>query len=68
MIDVKLCTQFEEFMERDTRRSDEKPEVKIYYGTCTLCEWETDTYAEEDEVPTECVECGADVKVEGDYV
>ena len=73
--DVKLCIEFEEFMNmRDTYRSDEKPEVKVFFQVCSdkkECGWTDDESSDNEDdacVREECPDCGSDLEVESDYV
>lgn len=56
-------------------RSDEKPEVKVYFQICSdqkECGWQDgESYDSEDDagsVRDECPECGCDLEVESEWV
>lgn len=55
---------------RNTYRSDDKPEVRIYFSTCAVCYWEDiKSYGSEEECNLEeCPDCGSDVEIMSDFV
>lgn len=61
-------------MSRDPVRSDEKPEVKVYFQACidrSACSWTDDeSYDNSDDatVRDECPDCGSELEVDSDYV
>lgn len=35
-------------------------EIKVYFVTCPMCDWESDAFEDIEELPSSCKECGFD--------